>query len=759
MSYPKQLIARRKIEALTGIKSSLDKIRSVIALVYLLYVANERKASVRYSIPEGSRIKIAPNLLNAIEGVLGRNNLGGTINGNPLITNQYEPLYVGVTLLMKLGYLKMEGRQNTAERTGGVRYPKQLYFANNTLVLDLILQGFPDNIWKQSLYEWLQNNKASNNEFEERVCKFITTCTFLTQFKLRDNSNNELFFQTEGIYKALTESDEDVLYSDSHEFVGPTRIYNNVLKEGLEPWIGINKNVLNLKGNLNPDAESISQMLSTTLDIFSVKDDSSMSEDDIEDNYEEAMLGKRNNDYPLQQIFYGAPGTGKSNTIKSEVDQKDLPRVRTTFHPDSDYSTFVGAYKPTSVEVPEMTKIGTKAVPVENPDGTPRKEKKIVYEFVPQAFLKAYTGAWKNQDEPFFLIIEEINRGNCAQIFGDLFQLLDRNDEGESDYPISPDEDIQKFLLTDKKYGFAELTEEQKEAIPEEIKLGQLLKLPKNLHIWATMNTSDQSLFPIDSAFKRRWDWQYMPISDGKKDWKIEVNGKRYDWWLFLVKINEKISDTTNSEDKKLGYYFCKAKNGKIDVETFVGKVIFYLWNDVFKDFAEEAGDLFQDEDGLLTFNKFYMVDTDGKTRVVEDKVELFLKNLGVEEDEVIEYMQDDEAEAMPTDRATDASNRLHVVFSDGETIRIQTGKEYVDVLKKIGLDKAYEIAKSKNPGILKCAFVTKEKEDAIENSSYLRYETIGEYHVVRGMSGDTMRPFLEKISNRYNLGLKFYRQ
>ncbi len=461
----------------------------------------------------------------------------------------------------------------------------------------------------------------------------------------------------------------------------------------------------------------------------------------------------------LQQIFYGAPGTGKSNTIKREVDDKGLPNVRTTFHPDSDYSTFVGAYKPTSTEVPMMTMIGTKAVPVENPDGTPRKEKKIVYEFVPQAFLKAYTGAWKNQDEPFFLIIEEINRGNCAQIFGDLFQLLDRNDEGESDYPISPDEDIQKFLLTDKKYGFAELTEEQKEAIPEEIKLGQLLKLPKNLHIWATMNTSDQSLFPIDSAFKRRWDWQYMPISDGKKDWKIEVNGKRYDWWLFLVKINEKISDTTNSEDKKLGYYFCKAKNGKIDVETFVGKVIFYLWNDVFKDFAEEAGDLFQDEDGLLTFNKFYMVDTDGKTRVVEDKVELFLKNLGVEEDEVIEYMQDDEAEAMPTDRATDASNRLHVVFSDGETIRIQTGKEYVDVLKKIGLDKAYEIAKSKNPGILKCAFVTKEKEDAIENSSYLRYETIGEYHVVRGMSGDTMRPFLEKISNRYNLGLKFYRQ
>jgi hypothetical protein len=334
----------------------------------------------------------------------------------------------------------------------------------------------------------------------------------------------------------------------------------------------------------------------------------------------------------LQQIFYGAPGTGKSNTIKCEVDQKDLPRVRTTFHPDSDYSTFVGAYKPTSVEVPEMTKIGTKAVPVENPDGTPRMEKKIVYEFVQQAFLKAYTGAWKNQDEPFFLIIEEINRGNCAQIFGDLFQLLDRNDEtGLSDYPISPDEDIQKFLLTDKKFGFAALTEEQKATIPEEVLSGELMILPKNLHIWATMNTSDQSLFPIDSAFKRRWDWQYMPISNGKKGWLIEANGKRYDWWQFLQKINDKIGSTTNSEDKKLGYFFCKAKNGVIDADTFVGKVVFYIWNDVFKDFAEEAGDLFKDVDGILSFNKFYTIGIDGKAKVVEEKVERLLLNLGME--------------------------------------------------------------------------------------------------------------------------------
>jgi MoxR-like ATPase len=326
--------------------------------------------------------------------------------------------------------------------------------------------------------------------------------------------------------------------------------------------------------------------------------------------YEE-HLNKQSNrisiKYSLQQIFYGAPGTGKSNSIKREVDDQRLPNVRTTFHPDSDYSTFVGAYKPTSVEVPLMTMVGTKALPVENADGTPRTEKKIVYEFVPQAFLKAYTGAWKNQDKPFFLIIEEINRGNCAQIFGDLFQLLDRKN-GESEYPISPDEDIRKFLKIDKKYGFAALTDEQKATIPEEILSGELLKLPKNLHIWATINTSDQSLFPIDSAFKRRWDWQYMPIEDAGLNWKIDVNDHEYDWYAFLQAINKEVLDLTHSEDKQLGYFFAKAENNKIDAKTLVNKVYFYLWTDVFKDYDFESQKAFKkaDGNGAIAFKDFF---------------------------------------------------------------------------------------------------------------------------------------------------------
>lgn len=327
---------------------------------------------------------------------------------------------------------------------------------------------------------------------------------------------------------------------------------------------------------------------------------------------------------PLQQIFYGAPGTGKSHTIKCEVEGKNLPHIRTTFHPDSDYSTFVGAYKPTTIDVPMRDVSGH--IIVEG--GNQVIEKKIIYTFVPQAFLKAYVAAWSNLNAPFFLIIEEINRGNCAQIFGDLFQLLDRNSEGISDYPVTSDDDIRRHLNS----KFSALDDTQRANIPDEILSGEKMLLPQNFHIWATMNTSDQSLFPIDSAFKRRWDWKYTPIANGNKDWKITADGKEYDWWQFLEKINAQIDDTTHSEDKKLGYYFCKPINNQtIDAETFVSKVVFYLWNDVFKDFAEDAGSIFNDEDGsVLSFNKFYTTDTDGNAVVVEQKVTQFLQNLGV---------------------------------------------------------------------------------------------------------------------------------
>ena len=371
----------------------------------------------------------------------------------------------------------------------------------------------------------------------------------------------------------------------------------------------------------------------------------------------------------LQQIYYGAPGTGKSKAIKDLTFGESV--IRTTFHPDSDYASFVGTYKPITEEVDLRDCYGKKVIDDDTKEVV--KEERIAYKFIPQAFLEAYVKAWKklgskkeeNSDKNYnrihpalldtpeiftknkaskkqYLIIEEINRGNCAQIFGDLFQLLDRNEYGFSDYPIVADKDMQKYL--EKEFEGWEITNKDKinqlygEAnMVNLIMKGERLVLPSNLYIWATMNTSDQSLFPIDSAFKRRWDWKYVPIREGrdketnaKLNWYINTGDKQYNWWSFISKVNELIGSLTNSEDKKLGYFFCKAKDGEIDADLFVSKVIFYLWNDVFKDYGFDDKD-FQDEEGkILSFDRFYE-DKNGKTNVDTANVELFLENLGVE--------------------------------------------------------------------------------------------------------------------------------
>lgn len=318
----------------------------------------------------------------------------------------------------------------------------------------------------------------------------------------------------------------------------------------------------------------------------------------------------------LQQIYYGAPGTGKSYEINDLT--KAYSTIRTTFHPDSDYSTFVGAYKPTMEETPVYGAQGFEVA----------KEKRITYAFVKQAFLKAYLGAWQKYAngnetaEPQFLVIEEINRGNCAQIFGDLFQLLDRSDNGFSTYPIEADSDLQNEI----KKAFAEggeyaiengldvddavdgYTSNYGETLSDDIKNGRVLLLPNNLYIWATMNTSDQSLFPIDSAFKRRWDWRYVKIADAGKGWKIRCGNEYCDWWKFVKEINKRIAKETSSDDKKLGYFFCKPPkdSSEISEEKFVGKVLFYLWNDVFKDGDISLFKVSDEPEAEICFDAFY---------------------------------------------------------------------------------------------------------------------------------------------------------
>lgn len=311
-------------------------------------------------------------------------------------------------------------------------------------------------------------------------------------------------------------------------------------------------------------------------------------------------------DNSRQQIYYGAPGTGKSHRIKEQLEGVPKENIfRTTFHPDSDYSTFVGAYKPTRGKRPLYGLFGKETVRLN--DGEDLSEDIITYKFIPQAFLNAYMQAYRKPNENVYLIIEEINRGNCAQIFGDLFQLLDRDEYGVSEYTIKADADLKAFL------------EDEMGEDNDAIKDGELC-LPSNLYIYATMNTSDQSLFPIDSAFKRRWDWEYEPIKYKNTDWLIDIDGLKYRWSDFQKEVNTRILNDTGSEDKMLGDYFVNPPTRVISYDLFRNKILFYLWNDVCKD--GDANIFPTNEE--FSFSKLY--DEDSKRLIVSMMDKLGLK-------------------------------------------------------------------------------------------------------------------------------------
>lgn len=505
---------------------------------------------------------------------------------------------------------------------------------------------------------------------------------------------------------------------------------------------------------------------------------------------------------PLQQIYYGAPGTGKSFTIDNLTDENNS--VRITFHPDTDYSTFVGCYKPTMKEQSKgvltplnvLISISKKQSSTEQKvkfiseyaesikaavndikstdnnftdnqifknddyfdwnsdtfymnflneileERSKRDDSKITYEFTPQAFTNAYVVAWKNLDKDFFLIIEEINRGNCAQIFGDIFQLLDRNEQGYSSYKITPDQDLANYIR--KQLADTDIEE-------PDIKSGKKMQLPPNLHIWATMNTSDQSLFPIDSAFKRRWNWKYVPIDYNPLDkrsqqplnWKFEVAGNLYSWGKFLEKINPEIYSITESSDKQMGYFFAKAdpKTGIISEEVFLNKVLFYLWTDVFKDY-DVSSEIFKNkkENRSFRFTDFF-----------EDSEALanFIANCGLESEEIEPQNAEDEEK-----QSRSPYTSLSVSFPDGTRVKEDTiFASFRTAIEKIGLDRIADFAKAapvKRKGL---PIIDTQEQQVLLDAKYT-YEQVGNYFVLSQIKNVSYRKFLEEASKALGMNL-----
>ena len=307
----------------------------------------------------------------------------------------------------------------------------------------------------------------------------------------------------------------------------------------------------------------------------------------------------KNIDHPHNRIIFGAPGTGKSHKVEDDrkkcFGEYDYERV--TFHPNYSYAQFVGTYKPVSEETE---------------DG----KSEISYKYVPGPFMRVYVNAVNNPKKNYLLLIEEINRANVAAVFGDMFQLLDRNTDGVSDYEIQTSEDVRKYLAS--KLG-GDGTEDKYKT----------LKLPNNFYIWATMNSADQGVMPMDAAFKRRWDFEYLGIDDGEfnedgtenetfKSYVLPIPSaydsktrkvtayKPVSWNKIRHAINDKLNDISGvNEDKLLGPYFISksvlekalevTSSGNLDemekiCSAFKSKVLMYLFEDVVK---MNPGDLF----------------------------------------------------------------------------------------------------------------------------------------------------------------------
>lgn len=295
-----------------------------------------------------------------------------------------------------------------------------------------------------------------------------------------------------------------------------------------------------------------------------------MKEESNKTQYQKIVLNRAHN-----RIIFGAPGTGKSYRLKRDLELNNLNKLftRVTFHPNYTYSQFVGSYKPVSKTIIDTS--------MNNPI-----EKEIVsYEFVPGPFLNILIDALKDENKttPHILIIEEINRANPAAVFGDIFQLLDRDKDGNSTYSIRMSSEMKKYVCNELKKDIDELY------------------IPSNMYIWATMNSSDQGVYPMDSAFKRRWSFEYIGIDENEKVLEgsncefIRLKNKsgghtKYKWNTVRTAINEKLKNIKINEDKLLGPFFLneseimKSETNIIEFDNiFKSKVLMYLYEDILK--------------------------------------------------------------------------------------------------------------------------------------------------------------------------------
>lgn len=600
MSLPNKLSVPTGLDPRLITKTSLPEPKKAIALLILLWLQSGKPAELAYGKVMSSRNGdiIDDELRHAVTDFISKHSvdLAGAdsndlLQGNPLVTAQMEALNSAFELIWHLASFEFEdsSKNRTTERKGSFRYRKVIHFTCNMDIIDAFAEMDMDK-FVHVLCNWLTHGSVSCDESVEVSLIKVLAAFAETSFYKSCSGKTGTVYTPSGIYGALTSGSPVVqLVDDNQEAQGTTRILKSAIKDGLNPYLQPHSSSeVSIAESVSND--SLTAYEKRALNMLSISHiDVTITEPEL------APLAEQDESAdPHNLIYFGAPGTGKSY----ELDKRARKRFgkhgedhirRVTFHPDYTFAQFVGSYRP-GMDYPVDEESG-KSLQYQMTHG------QIVYRYTAGPFVDSYIQAMTHPKEDYLLIIEEINRANPAAVFGDIFQLLDRDSNGVSEYPVRVSEDLGGYLLK----NFVHETHEQQ---PRDDGYEGLytaeegrnwcvrnMRLPGNLYIWATMNSADQGVFPMDTAFKRRWEFKYLGIDEGATyvaGYSVGIGEpRRYVKWDELrCGINTVLKGAKVNEDKLLGPFFIQPTvlNDPLKfAEVFKSKVLLYLYEDAAK--------------------------------------------------------------------------------------------------------------------------------------------------------------------------------
>ncbi len=538
MNRPDNVLAYDEMDLKLGIKSSLPHVKSTLALAILLWECADHPAELEYSKQQGDETVLSDQLEQWVvdyladiceEDGITRDDLVSQFNNNQLFKSQMEALIVAFELVWKLAKVGFvdESKPASAERKGRIRYPKKLTYSINADIIHSVIRG-NENAYLRVLLAWTGLETAIDPECEETLIYLLTALSEGAVFRLEDGERDVIFNQN-SIYRKLLETADVVDINGDKEAKGSLRILKSLLSENMNPYLSYANGGVTAADTNSEKLDDYQKRVDTLLRLYATKviglDDLDADTEGISlDNLEESRLTNGTN-----ILLYGVPGSGKSWTIEHEYCHAGSSVERLVFHPDYTNADFIG-----------------QILPVVDSD------KQVTYEFTAGPFTTILKEAYTHPTKEYILIIEEINRGNAPAIFGEIFQLLDRLDEPKTEdgitYPIGTSEyGVTHKYMAECIYGDP----------------SHKVRIPSNLSIVGTMNTSDQNVFTLDTAFQRRW---HMRLIENNFDnvrpslANAQILDTEVTWQTFCEKVNNIIvgnkAKMASAEDKRLGVYF-----------------------------------------------------------------------------------------------------------------------------------------------------------------------------------------------------------